>query len=88
MPFKPPLLVVANDILDGTYSSFDLTRLAENLKNAEDGQVLTCPFPVTLYHYIDGIWLPVSDLGAFHSPSAAQAEPEKPREWLPCDDGD
>lgn len=87
MPAKPPLLIAPIYPLatDADVKSFE--QHAEGVLNATDDQVVSYPFPVALYQRIDGIWLPVSDLGAFHSPSAPAA-PEPKRAWEPCDDGD
>jgi hypothetical protein len=76
MPLPPPLLVSPVDHLTSEdRDKFDLnvTKIAK----AQPGDVLSCPFPLAMYHRIDGIWLPVSDLGAFHAP---ESEPDQRRE--------
>jgi hypothetical protein len=94
MPLSPPLLVTPLEhIAEADRQKF--TADVADLADADDGQVVSIPFPVALYHRIDGVWLPVSDLGAFHTPPAApQAKPEpaestfRPPQFVPCDDGD
>jgi hypothetical protein len=84
MPIKPPLLIApVHPIAKADVENFE--KHAEYVGDAEDGHVVSFPYPVVLYQRIDGIWLPVSDLGAFHSPSAPADEPRK---FVPCDDGD
>ncbi|MDR3582589.1 MAG: hypothetical protein P4L67_04920 [Candidatus Pacebacteria bacterium] len=68
MPLPPPLLVSPVDHL----TAEDRAKFQDNvteIARAKPGDVITCTFPVAMYHRIDGIWLPVSDLGAFHAPA-------------------
>lgn len=73
---RPPLLVAPLDHLPPEdRPAFE--KNVEEIGVVDDGQTVACPFPIALYHRIDGIWLPVSDLGAFHSaPSASDVKRE------------
>ena len=90
MPLHPPLLIVPGLPLDGIRDQEQMESLVEKLSNAEYGQVLSAHMPVTLYQRVDGYWLPVTDLGAFHSPPPAQGktDPVESRQFVPCEDGD
>lgn len=78
MPLPPPLLVSPVDHLTKEDREAFEKNVGE-IGRAEAGDTIACPFPVTLYHRIDGIWLPVSDLGAFHAP-ANEPESKEPVE--------
>jgi len=90
MHSKPPLLVVPVNPLPTKADVEAFDENAQHVLDAKDDQVVSFPYPVVLYQRIDGIWLPVSDLGAFQSSVAAQSKPEpvESRDWIPCDDGD
>lgn len=94
MPLPPPLLVSPAEHIDASDREAFEKNVAE-IGRAEDGETISCPFPLALYHRIDGIWLPVSDLGAFHTAPAdptAKREPMEstfdPNAFVPCDDAD
>lgn len=79
MPLAPPLLVSPVDHLTPEdREKFDLN--VTDIAKAQPGDVVCCPFPIAMYHRIDGIWLPVSDLGAFHSAPAGDPERREPVE--------
>lgn len=96
MQGKPPLLIVPNYPLATKADVESFEEHAAAVLDAEDDKLISFPFPVTLYQRIDGIWLPVSDLGAFHSPPApgkpepveSTYVPDSQRQWVPCEDGD
>jgi hypothetical protein len=63
MPLPPPLLVTPTGRLsDADRESFD--KDVGDIMRAEDGDVVSCRYPIALYHRFDGVWIPVSDIGA------------------------
>lgn len=94
---KPPLLIVPVYPLSTKTDVELFDENAQHVLDAKDDQVVSFPYPVVMYQRIDGIWLPVSDLGAFHSsqPTSSKSDqiesndvPDSQRTWIPCDDDD
>lgn len=69
----PPIIVIPIG-LDSPLSSAECERIADKIRNCEDGDVLVFPFEADIFTQLDGYWIPVQDLAAFHS---AAETPEK-----------
>lgn len=80
MPIPPPLLISPVDPLPAELSRAEVDRYVKAVTNIDDGEVAFIPFPIALYHRIDGIWLPVSDLGSFHSAPTGDEVKREPAE--------
>lgn len=62
-----PLLVSsAVPLSEADREKFD--KDVSEIATVKNGDVVSIPFPIVLFHRIEGTWLPVSDLGAFQSP--------------------
>jgi hypothetical protein len=72
---SPPLLVSPLVALTDSERE-EFTGEVKDISKATDGSVISIPFPIAMHHRIDGIWLPVSDLGSFHAPPDPKAKPE------------
>ena len=84
-PIRPAIMVVPhpdqNRALPITYE--EISQVARDMMNAKPGEAIGCPFPVTIYHMIDGLWIQSSDLPAFHggdSPDETQPIDEDERD--------
>lgn len=79
MPLPPPLFVAPIERLsEADRESFD--KDVADIMNATDGDVVSCPYPVALYHRFDGVWIPVPDIGAFRSHDAGRVAQDGPLE--------
>lgn len=76
MALPPPLFVTPIERL----SDADRESFAQNVTdilNATDGDVVSCPYPLALYHRFDGVWIPVADIGAFRAaPQGPHVQPD------------
>jgi hypothetical protein len=70
MPLSPPLLVAPTvPLTEDERKTFEVE--VADIGSAEPGDVVSVPFPVVLYHRIEGVWIPVSDLGSFQTTHVA-----------------
>jgi hypothetical protein len=85
-PESPPLLVAPLESLSAEdRDKFNAEVL--DIGKAQDGVVISIPFPIALYHRIDGIWIPVSDLGSFNATHPSPTPPA-PDPQVACEDAD
>jgi hypothetical protein len=83
----PPLLVAPLASLSPNERD-EFNKEVLDLGKVADGMVVSIPFPITMYHRIDGIWIPVADLGSFHSHPPAPASDETHLPSVACEDAD
>jgi hypothetical protein len=91
MPDLPPPLLVAplEKLSQSERGEFNQEVL--DIGKIGDGMVVSIPFPIAMYHRIDGIWIPVADLGSFNSPHPHPAPSEAispPVSSVACEDAD
>jgi len=55
----------------------EMRKLAVDLQNAKPGDVISCPWPVTVYHCIEGLWIRSEDLTAFSTPPPTTDEDDE-----------
>lgn len=83
----PPLLVCPRDALSpADRASFNDEVAGLAIPDDDGGKIVSVPFPLVMYHRIDGIWIQVSDLGSFHCPPPAPPADREPPDAVACDD--
>ena len=76
---NPPIIVIPVG-LESPLSDAECEMLAQKIRNCDEGDVLVFPFEADVLTFLEGYWLPVQDLAAFHSSPPDVPEKREPGE--------
>lgn len=70
----PPIIVTPVDP-ECRLTREECEELERRIKSADTGDVVACPVPINIYHYVDGLWILSEDLAEFHT----SPDPDQPK---------